>query len=128
MPLNHFTGNIDDIVNSGELYGSSGRTAAFGDGVYFTSYPPSTGQKAVAKNNWDGIWEFARNRGAMEGVVKIYDYKNSDDFDEVGHCSGRDVWLCRTSCMDLSDYEWAAFTIEWSGNYLKRLTRVGGNH
>ena len=129
MPLHHYTGNVYDIVDSRELHGSWGNSAVFGDGVYFTSLPASTGQKPVAQNNWNNIWETQEAKGSMGGVVKIYDYKNNDSFDEVGECYGRDVWLCRTSCMDLSDYDWAAFTIEWqSGNYLKKLTRVGGNH
>ena len=127
MPLNHFTDSVYGIAESGVIYGSWGNTAVFGDGVYFTSYPPSTGQAPVAQNNWDGIWEKAMNDHKMEGVIKIYDYKNSGHFEEVGW-DGRDVWLCRTQLMDLSNYEWAAFTIEWSGNYLKRLTRIGGNH
>lgn len=66
MPLNHFTDRIDAIVSSESLFGSTGHTAVFGDGVYFTAQAPYVGKVPVAKNNWNGIWEQAPDGGKIE--------------------------------------------------------------
>lgn len=110
---------IDAIVDSGELHGGDG---LYGDGVYFTSLPPSHGKKQVAYNNW--CVESPRAYGRMTGVVKIYGVKDrNDDFVEVGAEDGRDVWL-HFGDIELSDYRWKAFRISWAGNSLKKLTQV----
>lgn len=125
MPYYHYTGALDAIVESGIMY--AGDNHVFGEGVYFTSMCPSKGKKQVSKNNWDGIWEIAQEGGKMEGVIKIYGAYDNDDFQQVGKISGRDVVLYGHDELDLSTVQWAAFSITWSGNSLRKLTKVASS-
>ena len=121
MPLQHYTNALDLIIDSGHILGAD--STFFGEGVYFTSMPPSHGKKEVAHNNWCVESNYAY--GKMTGVIKIYGVKDrDDDFEEVGEVQGRDVWLYRRDELELADYKWKAFRISWKGNSLKKLTQV----
>ena len=115
MPYYHYTDMLDEIIASGELWGSVGPgDAAFGEGVYFTGLPPSKGQKQIVYNNWRGIWENHADAGKMSGVI---------DFEAVGDADDRDVILYNRSILTLSDYSWGAFDIRWKGQFLRKLVR-----
>jgi hypothetical protein len=121
--LYHYTDALDDILEDGELIASSG--GAYGVGVYFTSMAPLEGFKAVVSNNWGGgrgVFENIEGNGKMEGVVQIH----GDDarFANVGKIHGRDVFLFRQSRLKLEDFKHAAFSLEWRGDTLLKLSRV----
>jgi hypothetical protein len=125
VPLCHYTNALSDIIVTDRLLGSSGTTGVFGDGVYFTSLPPSTGKKKDAVNNWDGIWKRSITGGFMGGVIKIG--HPNHEFESVGESNCRDVWLYRHDYLDLTTVKWAAFEIEWENNHLKKLRKIAGN-
>jgi hypothetical protein len=123
MPYYHYTNDIESITSSGTLY--AGHNNVFGKGVYFTSMAPSKGKKKVARNNWDGIWEIALDLGKMGGVIKIYNVNHNDNFKQVGRVDDRDIILYCRDQLDLSNFKWAAFTIDWNGNFLRKLHPFG---
>jgi len=61
------------IKESGVIKGSSRQRgdAAFGDGAYFTTRPPTDSKFDIAENNWD----MRTNRGVVQDIVKSGNYK-----------------------------------------------------
>ena len=131
MPLQHYTdaAGLRGILKDEHIRSNDG---LFGYGVYFTSLPPSRGQKRVAYNNWCTENNIAL--GKMAGVIKIYGIRTlsgssrDSDFASVGDDSGRDVWLYTGGYgegIDLSAYSWKAFRIHWTkSNRLDELELV----
>ena len=77
MKLYHYTnanaaGAIDRSRN---ILMSKGRDSYFGEGVYFTSLPPSVSKHYIIANNWDGKfpWEMIEK---YETFHIIWKHKN----------------------------------------------------
>ena len=103
QPIYHYTdtASAKKILGSGVLKPSLKKDgdAFYGDGVYFTSKPQTTGYKELHENNYDG----SRKRRGQEAYVTV-DRNKVPGLVQVDDAAGRDVLVARRSRpLDLSE-------------------------
>jgi len=112
MKVYHYTNKAgyDAIMASGILlasYKGDSDDAAFGNGVYFTRLPPTTGKKALAINNYNNIWATELKNGKVdywfELVIpddQLVPAKTSNGRDVYKNKSGKNIKLGDYPCKD----------------------------
>jgi len=100
ITLYHYT-NIEGrlgIANSGYIQQSGGgRDAAFGNGVYLTSIPPTASKVKIVANNWGSQQEQQLVQVVMGGKVD-FAVEINIPINQVEKCRdsrGRDIYLYR---------------------------------